>query len=156
MHDRTAGLPAPAGFVCGRLLEPFGQTLLWPLLNRSLQRPIADGELDFLEGRGLAIAITDLAVEWRLTFRADTGRLAQARGEPHARIRADSAALLLLAGGRTDPDTLFFARRLVIEGDTELALQAKNLLDTLERTDLPRPLAGLVDRGAGVAERLSG
>jgi predicted lipid carrier protein YhbT len=27
-----------------------------------------------------------------------------------------------------DPDTLFFQRRLVIEGDTELGLQVKNLM----------------------------
>ena len=28
-----------------------------------------------------------------------------------------------------DPDTLFFSRRLVIEGDTELGLALKNALD---------------------------
>jgi predicted lipid carrier protein YhbT len=31
-----------------------------------------------------------------------------------------------------DPDTLFFARRLTIEGDTELGLVAKNLLDGID------------------------
>ena len=34
-----------------------------------------------------------------------------------------------------DPDTLFFHRRLSIEGDTELGLLVKNLLDRIE---LPR------------------
>ena len=34
-----------------------------------------------------------------------------------------------------DPDTLFFNRRLVVEGDTEFALLVKNTLDTI---DIPR------------------
>jgi predicted lipid carrier protein YhbT len=31
-----------------------------------------------------------------------------------------------------DPDTLFFNRSLSIEGDTELGLRVKNMLDALE------------------------
>jgi len=31
-----------------------------------------------------------------------------------------------------DPDTLFFNRKLVIEGDTELGLIVKNLLDSID------------------------
>ena len=31
-----------------------------------------------------------------------------------------------------DPDTLFFNRSLAIEGDTELGLRVKNMLDALE------------------------
>ena len=31
-----------------------------------------------------------------------------------------------------DPDTLFFSRRLMMEGDTELGLVVKNTLDALE------------------------
>jgi hypothetical protein len=34
-----------------------------------------------------------------------------------------------LALRREDPDTLFFTRRLVLEGDTELGLALKNALD---------------------------
>jgi len=32
---------------------------------------------------------------------------------------------------REDPDTLFFTRRLVLEGDTALGLEIKNTLDAL-------------------------
>ena len=32
---------------------------------------------------------------------------------------------------REDPDTLFFTRRLVLEGDTALGLEIKNALDAL-------------------------
>ncbi len=33
---------------------------------------------------------------------------------------------------KEDSDTLFFNRRLVVEGDTELGLVAKNTLDAIE------------------------
>ena len=37
-----------------------------------------------------------------------------------------------LAQRQEDPDTLFFSRRLAMEGDTELGLVVKNALDALE------------------------
>jgi len=39
---------------------------------------------------------------------------------------------LLLAQRQQDPDTLFFSRRLSMEGDTELGLVVKNALDAIE------------------------
>ena len=36
-----------------------------------------------------------------------------------------------------DPDTLFFSRRLRIEGDTELGLIVKNLLDSVDWDSTP-------------------
>ena len=38
----------------------------------------------------------------------------------------------MLATRKEDPDTLFFNRRLLVEGDTELGLVAKNTLDSIE------------------------
>jgi predicted lipid carrier protein YhbT len=37
-----------------------------------------------------------------------------------------------LATRREDPDTLFFSRRLCIEGDTATGVHVKNLLDALD------------------------
>jgi predicted lipid carrier protein YhbT len=54
-------------------------------------------------------------------------------------IRATAYDFLMLATRREDPDTLFFSRRLAIEGDTELGLFTKNALDAL---DLPLPDIG--------------
>jgi predicted lipid carrier protein YhbT len=39
-----------------------------------------------------------------------------------------------LAARKEDPDTLFFSRRLVMEGDTELGLLIKNTLDAIDGT----------------------
>lgn len=48
------------------------------------------------------------------------------------RIRGSLDDFWLLASGAEDPDTLFFQRRLAIEGETETGLALKNLLDALE------------------------
>ena len=39
---------------------------------------------------------------------------------------------MLLARRQEDPDTLFFSRRLSMEGDTELGLLVKNTMDAIE------------------------
>ena len=49
-----------------------------------------------------------------------------------------------LASRQEDQDTLFFQRSLMIEGDTELGLGIKNLLDSLEPEQLPIPVQRLV------------
>jgi predicted lipid carrier protein YhbT len=46
----------------------------------------------------------------------------------------------LIAGRKEDPDTLFFQRRLSIEGDTELGLEVKNLMDSVDLDALPKPM----------------
>lgn len=148
-----SGLHAAAAPVCGRLLQPFGQSLLLTVVNRTLTRPLSEGEFEFLIGRVLTVAIADLGVRWSFTANAAGDRIVKATGPADATIRADSRALLLVAARRVDPDTLFFQRRLMLAGDTELGLQAKNLLDTLELDDLPPPLGGLLDHAGRVAER---
>lgn len=45
---------------------------------------------------------------------------------------ASAHDFMLLAQRKQDPDTLFFSRRLSMQGDTELGLVVKNALDALE------------------------
>ncbi len=55
-------------------------------------------------------------------------------------LTATAQDFLEIALGREDPDTLFFNRRLVMEGDTELALLVKNHLDAIAfKPSLPAP-----------------
>ncbi len=147
------GLRTAAAPVWGRLLQPFGQSPLLTVLNRTLRRQLAEGEFEFLIGRVLTVSITDLEVRWSFSANATGDRIVKATGPADATIRADSAALLLVAARRVDPDTLFFQRRLMVAGDTELGLRAKNLLDTLELDDLPPPFGRLLDRAGCAAER---
>jgi predicted lipid carrier protein YhbT len=56
----------------------------------------------------------------------------RASGTPDLTIGACVHDLVRLARREEDPDTLFFSRRLALEGDTELGLLFKNTLDALD------------------------
>jgi len=123
------------------------------LLNLAFRRDIEDGELEFLSGRTLAVEVSDLGWCWPITL--DTGRLVLRHPgcRPDTRIRAETGELAALAVGHRDPDTLFFQRRLAVEGDTELGLALKNYLDGME-PDAP-PLR-LLARAARALRRING
>lgn len=113
--------------------------LLQQLLNMQFRHALAEGELDFLQGRWLGIEIQDIALRWAVTL--EKGELAiDNRDEADVWFRGNANDLLLVAARKIDPDTLFFQRRLVIEGDTELGLEVKNLMDAIELEHMPAPL----------------
>lgn len=126
-------LPSPKPLLAWldpRLPLALKQRLLEPRLNQQFSQALAEGEFELLEGRFLSLCIRDLGVQLTLTLQ--DGRLCLADQPGEAVIRGDWRAFLCLALKREDPDGLFFQRRLVIEGDTELGLGIKNLLDGLD------------------------
>lgn len=118
---------------------------------RLFAAPLAEGAFDLLEGRWLRLEISDLGLAWNIT--RTPGGLQLVRGEKaDVCIRGQWREFLLLASRQEDPDTLFFRRRLVIEGDTDLGLAVKNLLDSLDPDELPAWLWQLL-RSLGEAAR---
>ncbi|WP_380179886.1 SCP2 domain-containing protein [Kalamiella sp. sgz302252] len=138
--------------------------ILQQLLGWQFRTALAEGELDFLQGRWLGIDIRDLGLRWATTVEQNALRIAD-RQEADVWFRGDANDLLLIAARRRDPDTLFFQRRLLIEGDTELGLEVKNLMDAIELETMPKPLriglmqladfveAGLTEDAAATADR---
>src|SRR3546814_17833041 len=63
-------------------------------------------------------------------------------------VRGTATDLLLLAARLADADTLFFQRRLVLTGDTELGLTVRNLLDRLPWEAVPLAVRIRLKRGA--------
>ncbi|WP_104203379.1 ubiquinone anaerobic biosynthesis accessory factor UbiT [Billgrantia saliphila] len=125
--------PAPTRLI--RAIDPrmpltVKRRLIEPLLNRTFAGPLAEGEFDALEGRRISLHVEDLGATLTLTLEGGRFRLTRETGE--ATIRGGWREFLCLATRREDPDALFFQRRLVIEGDTELGLTVKNLLDSCE------------------------
>ncbi|MEA3251849.1 MAG: SCP2 sterol-binding domain-containing protein [Pseudomonadota bacterium] len=104
--------------------------LVEPLLNRTYAGPLGEGEFDSLERRRVGLAIDDMSIA--LVLSVENARLVLVDAAPEVVIRGGWREFLCLAMRREDPDGLFFQRRLVIEGDTELGLTVKNLLDGLE------------------------
>ena len=112
------------------------QQLLQYLTARLFAAPLANGSFDLLCGRWLRLQISDLDLSWCLT-RSGSGLKVMREAPTDVTIRGNWREFLLLASRLEDPDTLFFRRRLVIEGDTELGLALKNLIDSLDPDDLP-------------------
>jgi len=106
--------------------------LISRLANHLLRGQALSRSLAPIEGRCLCLTISDTGNVWR--FRVRAGRLCpQPAGVPaDVSIRGELADFLLLATRGEDPDTLFFARRLSLEGETETGLFVKNQLDALE------------------------
>ncbi|HUH89665.1 MAG TPA: SCP2 sterol-binding domain-containing protein [Lysobacter sp.] len=123
------------------------------LLERAMQRvlaaPLADGTLDFMQGRRLGIEVTDLGLRW--VIEQHGSRLTVTDEAPEASVRGTATDLLLLASRLEDADTLFFQRRLVLTGDTELGLTARNLLERLPWESVPLGLRIGLNRGARFA-----
>ncbi|MHB1203472.1 MAG: ubiquinone anaerobic biosynthesis accessory factor UbiT [Acidithiobacillus sp.] len=89
------------------------------------------GDLAPLEGRRLTIEGTDVGK--RLHFLVAGGKLRRSStAMTDLRIRGTLADLLRLGLRLEDPDTLFFNRRLSLEGDMVTGLYVKNLLDGLD------------------------
>ncbi|HMM47494.1 MAG TPA: SCP2 sterol-binding domain-containing protein [Thiobacillaceae bacterium] len=114
--------------------------LLWPALKTLDWQPLV--------GRRYAIRVKDVGLSVR--FAVGPQGFTPAAGTPELTISATAADFLLLLRRQEDPDTLFFSRRLVTEGDTALGLTVKNLLDALEPDAvlrrMPAPLAQMARR----------
>ncbi|UYG07680.1 ubiquinone anaerobic biosynthesis accessory factor UbiT [Halomonas sp. M4R1S46] len=125
--------PAPrrlAQAIAPRMPVALQRPLVESLLNRTFAEPLAEGEFDALAGRRVSLVIADLGLILTLSLSGRRLVLSEAAGE--ATIRGGWREFLCLATRREDPDSLFFQRRLSLEGDTELGLMVKNLLDGRE------------------------
>ena len=108
-----------------------------------------------LEGRSLRLRLVDAGIAFDFEWHGTVFVAERYVDVPDLCIAASVHDLMLLARRQEDPDTLFFSRRLSLEGDTELGLLFKNTLDAIELPpfDLQalgprRVLAHLRDRGA--------
>lgn len=83
-----------------------------------------------LRGRVIRLELSGLGVGPQLTL-LGPGLMPAPFLRPDVTVRARLSDYLALALRAEDPDTLFFSRRLVMEGDTELGLAVKNALDSV-------------------------
>lgn len=125
------------------------------VLERAMGQALAelepDGGLEVLEGRRVGIEVADLGLHWVVTRRDGVMRACTGVSAPEATVRGSATDLLLLAARLEDADTLFFQRRLVLTGDTELGLTARNLLDRLPWEQVPLALRIGLNRLARLA-----
>lgn len=126
-------VPAPLGKLLGLLPRRPGSQLFVTALNLTLAPHLPVDTCAMLEGRSLRIDVADARLRFDYTWRAGAFRAASHGAQaPDLTIRADAWDFHQLIQRGEDPDTLFFSRRLVMEGDTELGLLVKNTLDSLD------------------------
>lgn len=129
----------------GRVIPYSAQKPLLSLaLNKAFNEPVRHGEMDFLEAARIRIRVTDLCLDWLISVKAGQFVPLDRELQDDVCISGKSLDFVLLATRQADPDTLFFQRRIRIEGDTELGLGVKNTLDSIDWDDLPLPLRKLL------------
>lgn len=141
--------------VPGRYIPyPLQKQVLSVVLNQAFREPLHHGELDFLEGARVRIRVTDLCLDWLICVNGDKFTPIERNLEDDVCISGEGPDFILLATRQVDPDTLFFQRRIRIEGDTELGLGIKNTMDSMDWEDLPLPLRRLLQGISLVIEKL--
>ncbi len=125
-------LPQSVGQLLSRLPAYPGSLLFVTGLNLALARVLAPDVTQMLLGKKLRLRVTDAQWAFDFEWRNDRFCACQNKGEADLTISASAYDFVLLARRQEDPDTLFFSRRLSMEGDTELGLLVKNTLDAIE------------------------
>jgi collagenase-like PrtC family protease/predicted lipid carrier protein YhbT len=122
-------------------LPKFPPTLaLTTALNLAPESILPRAPLAPLTGRRLCLRVLDAGLQLDFTLGAN-GRFhpcrTSANTPPEMIISASLRDFIALALGEEDADTLFFARRLVMEGDTTLGVLVKNTLSSARWSVVP-------------------
>lgn len=120
LRQLVSGLPPwPPSLVAAQTLT----RLWWPMVDRHTQQA--------LSGRVVELCVDDLGLRL-LLMAGPSGLTPASSAQPVAlRLKACAPVYWRLLQGRDDPDTLFFDRLMVMEGDTEFGLLLKNTLDAV-------------------------
>lgn len=132
MSEAAYEVPSVVRGVLSKLPAWPGSLLFSSALDIVLKPHLPDDTLTQLQGRALRIEVRDAGVAFDFTYRDRAFRAARHEGDIDLTISASAYDFLQLARRAQDPDTLFFSRRLTMEGNTELGLLVKNSLDAID------------------------
>ena len=127
-------LPALVARIGSRLPQfPHSVNLALSLNAAKRMGVLPEETLAEIEGKCFRVTVLDTGMVADITYRAGAFRpLWNTTCKPDLQFAAPLSAYLQMVSRQEDPDTLFFNRSLAIEGDTELGLRVKNMLDALE------------------------
>lgn len=101
-------------------------------LKLGLERIVPRDTLQPLLGKRFVIRVTDAGLTLTFGYSSRGFHPVFDDAPVDLAISARLRDYLALLAREEDPDTLFFSRRLLMEGDTELGLLMKNTLDGIE------------------------
>jgi predicted lipid carrier protein YhbT len=132
MGEKTWTIPAPVGQLLGRLPAFPGSLAFVTGLNLALAKKLNPDVTQMLVGKKLRLQVTDARWAFDFEWKNDRFVACQKLEAADLTISASAHDFVKLARRQEDPDTLFFNRRLAMEGDTELGLLVKNTIDAIE------------------------
>ncbi|MGW8389444.1 ubiquinone anaerobic biosynthesis accessory factor UbiT [Pseudoduganella sp. HUAS MS19] len=132
MNTAPFRIPPVIGRLLGRLPPQPPAWLFVQGLNRILAPQLPEDVRQALFARRLRLRVEDAGLAIDFSWQGKAFEMARHGSEPDLTIGACAHDLVLMARRQEDPDTLFFSRRLILEGDTELGLLFKNTLDSLD------------------------
>ena len=138
----SLSLPTIPAFALPPLIARLGARLpQWPhsvnlalALNAARKLGVLpEDTLQQIEGRTFRVTVLDTGMVADFAYNGGAFRpVFIAVDKPDLHFTARLSAFLQMVSRQEDPDTLFFNRSLTVEGDTELGLRVKNMLDALE------------------------
>ena len=153
--NQDASMPAsslppftrPLSRLVSRMPHP-GSVVFSSVLNAVLRRDLPQDVYLLLIGRHVEIVVSDWGARFRFSVSPNRFVPLGQSARMDLSITASASDFGLLASGEEDADTLYFDRRVVVEGDTELALLIKNTLDALPAPKM-RKFIRILHRGMG-------
>ncbi len=144
---RSLVSPQKLGWMSTKMPETLNCIVTQKIINRTFSEQISDGDFNFLQNKLLQIEILDAGIYIGLSFnnnRIICTHFNNLSIQADATLSIDTPDAISLVKQEIDPDTLFFQRKLKINGDTELAHHVKNTIDTLDPEVIPDILLKLV------------
>lgn len=138
MIGRLPAYPATQAFVTG--------------FNLTVWKKLKDLDWDGLYGRTFSVVIKDMELALYFSV-AEKGLRAVKTAQPDVIFTATFMDLIRLALRLEDPDALFFNRRLLIEGNTDIGLRVKNMLDGIEFESLLESFPGVIGKAVMFARK---
>ncbi len=125
-------IPKPVGQMMAYLPSWPGSLLFVSILNVIFKPRLPKDVKDAIAGKQLRLLIADAQIRFDFIWTKGGFVVGWGNVNPDLIISATAYDFYLLSKREEDPDALFFNRRLVMEGDTELGLLLKNTLDAME------------------------
>ncbi|MBN3809023.1 SCP2 sterol-binding domain-containing protein [Paraburkholderia sp. Ac-20347] len=130
-----------------------GSEALVNVLNKTLRHDIPAKTLSLLEGRALQAQVADIGVRFDFAVSDGVFEALPEPGEVDLKMSATFEDFRSVIGGETPFDTLFYSRRIVLEGDLDIGFAVKEMFSDMDfgttsletvmqlwRTNMPRDL----------------
>jgi O2-independent ubiquinone biosynthesis accessory factor UbiT len=132
---RPPKFPQPLARVIAKLPALPASASLVAFLNLAAWKALKDLDWTPMRGKRFGVHVRDTGLRAYFSV-SRAGFVAEINEQADVTFTATADDFMRLALRQEDPDTLFFNRRLLIEGNTDLGLTVKNMLDSVELDSL--------------------